>query len=272
MCPNFSINWKSGWLNLSFLLCSIISSINFYYNKSCLSFPFCQEAYLARRNHNIWILRNWCPYEISQCEYTHPLQQVGRCRPGAGQVLNEELRPVVVFLLDGCRETKKKETEKRTNNQSVVSEHTIVLLCHGKLFIVCHYVALLSVVTREQHAWVSACICKHKHTAFLLIQAFFKADTDLIKTADVKYFNNECLWIRSFLRKRSEKKFKYSVFFPVKSLWSLDGFIHTANINAQFWFMAEIRYFLGLHMQKRSKKRHLAGFWRSEHIRMKNTH
>lgn len=50
----------------------------------------------------------------------------------------------------------------------------------------------------------------------------------LIKSADVKYFNNEFV--------KCEKKF--SVFFPGKSLQGL----HTANINAQFGFMAEILF------------------------------
>lgn len=36
---------------------------------------------------------------------THPLQQVGRGGPGSSQILNQELGPVRVLLLDGCRNT-----------------------------------------------------------------------------------------------------------------------------------------------------------------------
>lgn len=35
---------------------------------------------------------------------THPVQQVCRRRPGARQVLNQEVGPVVELLLDGCRQ------------------------------------------------------------------------------------------------------------------------------------------------------------------------
>lgn len=41
------------------------------------------------------------------CEHTHALQQGGRRRPGASQVLNEELCPVAVFLLDGYKDEEK---------------------------------------------------------------------------------------------------------------------------------------------------------------------
>lgn len=121
-----------------------------------------------------------CP----QCEHTHPLQQVGRRRPGAGQVLNQELRPVAVFLLDGCKQTEAQSRGLRnTNNRSVESEHAAVLLCRRKL--------LIKVERRHQRtACTSRCMQiqtqAHSFHSFSRHILIF-----LITTADVKDFNNE---------------------------------------------------------------------------------
>lgn len=50
-------------------------------------------------------------YREDKRTHTHPLQQVSRCRPGAGEVVNQELSPIVVFLFDGYKKEKKQKTK-----------------------------------------------------------------------------------------------------------------------------------------------------------------
>lgn len=64
---------------------------------NCMSYLFHFDLFRFK------VFHSWCPVS-GVWIHTHPLQQVGRCRPGAGQVLNEELGPVAVPLLDGCKE------------------------------------------------------------------------------------------------------------------------------------------------------------------------
>lgn len=112
------------------------------------------------------------------------------------------------------------EKEKHTNNQCVKRAHSSGVVSWW----IINCAPLLSVVTRERHAGVAACMCKHGHTAFCgnTIECFVLVRTRVQRlsfslTADVKYFNNE---FDHFYANDTTKIFRYStsLFLEKKSL------------------------------------------------------